>query len=104
MTWLSLQCARDANQQSMYEINTKHWERKTSELNINDLLKTMHTLYNISEEKITQQTKENNELRKVLNENDAKRYHLIDQYQHSLQFIQQNLMEIEDWRSRSRFV
>lgn len=99
ITWLSLQCAHDANQ-PIHGINTKHWEKK-SELGINQLLETMQHLYNISEEKIHQLTKENTDLRKVLNENDAKRHNLMSQLNDSLEYLQQMEMEVEDWRSRS---
>jgi hypothetical protein len=112
ITWLSLQCARDASRQPT--VSPRHQtcsgsnKSKTmggteaGSLDINQLLETMQTLYNESEEKSAKLTRENCDLRRLLNENGAQRQRLlqeVEKYQTALSGIE---MENEDWRSRAR--
>ena len=97
ITWLSLQCARDANR-SLKSQNHHYSES----LDICQLLATMQTLYNKSEESGLKVMKENCDLRRRLNEDGAKCQRLIQELEIREMALSRMEMELEDWKSRAR--
>jgi hypothetical protein len=109
ITWLSLQCAHDASRRPKASHATHHHKETEpllvhGSLDINQLLETMQRLYNESEEKSSKLTKENCDLRRLLNENGAQRQRLLQEVERGQLTVSGLEMEIEDWRSRARYL
>jgi hypothetical protein len=100
ITWLSIQCARDASR----PIISKDYHRSGSEsLDISQFLATMQVLYNCSEENGRKVAKENSDLRRRLNEDGARCERLIQELENHEVVRSRLEMELEDWRSRARY-
>lgn len=99
ITWLSLQCARDASR----SLNSQNY-RNSGSLDISQLLATMQTLYHDSEESGLRVMRENCDLRRRLNEDGARCQRLIQELESREMIMSRMEMEMEDWRSRARYV